>query len=205
MIHRRQLGTLLGLALLCVVLSFMSPYFLTISNLLNVAQQASINAIIAAGMTFVIISAGIDLSVGSILAFSGVVMASALQAGAPAILAIPAGLATGAACGVEDATVERFDDLDDELNDRGRRVEDAAFLALCEGELTEEVLVDAAEGVEVRGGRDLGDLLEQLLEQRAGEEVEGLGQHAGEPRVVLLDLAHRRVDLSADLLALGQG
>ena len=54
-------------------------------------------------------------------------------------------------------------------------------------------------------GRDLGDLLEQLLEQRAGEEVVGLGQHAGKPRVVLLDLAHRRVDLGADVLALGQG
>ena len=97
MIHRRQLGTLFGLALLCVALSVMSPYFLTISNLLNVAQQTSINAIIAAGMTFVIISAGIDLSVGSIVAFSGVVMASALEGGAPVILAILAGLATGAA------------------------------------------------------------------------------------------------------------
>jgi ribose/xylose/arabinose/galactoside ABC-type transport system permease subunit len=100
MMHRRQLGTLLGLALLCVVLSVMSPYFLTISNLLNITQQTSINAIIAAGMTFVIISAGIDLSVGSIVAFSGVVMASALQGGAPAVLAIPAGLGAGAACGV---------------------------------------------------------------------------------------------------------
>ena len=48
MIHRRQLGTLLGLAFLCVALSLMSPYFLTISNLLNIAQQTSINAIIAA-------------------------------------------------------------------------------------------------------------------------------------------------------------
>ncbi len=70
--YGRQFGTLLGLIGLCLVLSILTPYFLTISNLLNVAQQISIIAIIAAGMTFVIITAGIDLSVGSILAFSGI-------------------------------------------------------------------------------------------------------------------------------------
>ena len=58
--HGRQLGTLIGLIVLIVVLWILSPFFLTISNLLNVAQQTSINAIIAVGMTFVIISAGID-------------------------------------------------------------------------------------------------------------------------------------------------
>lgn len=96
----RQLGILGGLVALCAVLALLSPYFLTVSNLLNVAQQTSINAIIAVGMTYVILSAGIDLSVGSILAFAGVVMASAMAAGAPTPLAIAAGLATGTACGV---------------------------------------------------------------------------------------------------------
>ena len=95
-----QLGILGGLVVLCAVLALLSPYFLTVSNLLNVAQQTSINAIIAVGMTYVILSAGIDLSVGSILAFAGVVMASALVAGAPTPLAIAAGLATGTACGL---------------------------------------------------------------------------------------------------------
>ena len=77
-----------------------TPYFLTVSNLLNVAQQTVINAVIAVGMTMVIISAGIDLSVGSILAFAGVVLAQALHAGWPLPLAILAGVAVGAACGL---------------------------------------------------------------------------------------------------------
>ena len=77
--YARQFGTLAGLVGLCVVLWILTPHFLTVSNLLNVAQQTSINAIIAVGLTFVIISGGIDLSVGSLVAFSGVVMASLMQ------------------------------------------------------------------------------------------------------------------------------
>ena len=96
----RQVGTLLGLLLLGALLSILSPYFLTVSNLLNVLEQTSINAVIAAGMTFVIISGGIDLSVGSIVAFSGVLLASTLQAPLPASLAIAVGVAGGAACGL---------------------------------------------------------------------------------------------------------
>ncbi|MBN2007875.1 ribose ABC transporter permease [candidate division KSB1 bacterium] len=98
--HGRQFGTLLGLLILCIVLWILSPYFLTVSNLLNIAQQTSINAIIAVGMTFVIITAGIDLSVGSILAFSGVVLASTLRIGLPLPLALFAGLAVGMFCGL---------------------------------------------------------------------------------------------------------
>src|SRR4030095_11882485 len=83
----RQVGTLGGLLLLCFLLSFLSPYFLTVSNLLNVLEQTAINAVIAVGMTFVIVSGGIDLSVGSIVAFSGVLLASALQAPLPIAVA----------------------------------------------------------------------------------------------------------------------
>ena len=98
--HGRQLGTAVGLIGLCSVLSVLTPHFLTVSNLLNIAQQASINAIIAVGMTYVIISAGIDLSVGSILAFSGVVLGSALQAGWSPSIAILVGIGAGIVCGV---------------------------------------------------------------------------------------------------------
>ncbi len=93
--YGRQFGTLLGLFILCVVLWILTPYFLTVSNLLNVAQQTSINAIIAVGMTFVIITAGIDLSVGSLVAFSGVVLASVLQAGMPLPIALVLALVVG--------------------------------------------------------------------------------------------------------------
>jgi ribose transport system permease protein len=97
--YGRQFGTLIGLLVLSAILWALSPYFLTISNILNIAQQTSINAIIAVGMTFVIITAGIDLSVGSILAFSGVVLASALDAGLPVPVALLIGLAVGILCG----------------------------------------------------------------------------------------------------------
>ena len=96
----RQVGTLIGLFLLGALLSILSPFFLTSSNLLNVMEQTAINAVIAVGMTFVILSAGIDLSVGSIAALSGVVLANRLQAGWPLGLSILAGLLTGALCGL---------------------------------------------------------------------------------------------------------
>lgn len=98
--YGRQFGTLIGLLVLCIILWLLTPHFLTFSNLLNIAQQTSINAIIAVGMTFVIIAAGIDLSVGSIVAFSGVVLASALKAGVPFPFAILIGLCVGLACGL---------------------------------------------------------------------------------------------------------
>lgn len=98
--YGRQFGTVAGLLILGIGLSILSPYFLTTSNLLNVLQQTSINALIAVGMTFVIISAGIDLSVGSIVAFAGVVLATALHAGLPVPVAILVGLGTGALCGL---------------------------------------------------------------------------------------------------------
>jgi len=85
---------------LVIILWILTPHFLTVSNLLNVAQQTSINAIIAVGLTFVIITAGIDLSVGSILAFAGVVLASVLRAGIPVPLALLIGLSVGLLCGI---------------------------------------------------------------------------------------------------------
>ena len=96
----RQFGTLLGLLALSLALWILTPHFLTVSNLLNVLEQSSINAIVAAGMTFVIISGGIDLSVGSVLALSGIVLASLLQAGAGLPVALTLALASAAACGL---------------------------------------------------------------------------------------------------------
>jgi ribose/xylose/arabinose/galactoside ABC-type transport system permease subunit len=95
----RRFGTLIGLLALCAVLSALTPHFLSVSNLLNVAQQTSINAIVAVGMTFVILSGGIDLSVGSLVALSGVVLGLALQADQPLVVAILAALVVGVACG----------------------------------------------------------------------------------------------------------
>lgn len=67
-------GILIALAALCLDLTIASPVFFTTSNFLNVFQQISINFVVAVGMTFVIISGGIDLSVGSNIAFTGLLM-----------------------------------------------------------------------------------------------------------------------------------
>jgi ribose/xylose/arabinose/galactoside ABC-type transport system permease subunit len=98
-VRARRFGTLIGLIVLCGVLSLLTPYFLTVSNLLNIAEQTSINAIVAVGMTFVILSGGIDLSVGSIVALSGVVLGMALRDQQPVALAIFIALAIGVICG----------------------------------------------------------------------------------------------------------
>jgi ribose transport system permease protein len=96
----RQLGTLAGLLTLCLVLWAATPHFLTVSNLLNVLEQTALNAVVAVGMTFVIISGGIDLSVGSVLALAGICLALALEAGVPAPAAIAISLVVGGACGL---------------------------------------------------------------------------------------------------------
>jgi ribose transport system permease protein len=107
-VRARRFGTLIGLLLLCLVLWILTPHFLTVSNLLNIVQQTSINAIVAAGMTFVIISGGIDLSVGSIVALSGVALGALLQDGQPAAVAIPAALAAGIGCGLVNGLLISF-------------------------------------------------------------------------------------------------
>jgi ribose transport system permease protein len=107
----RQFGTLLGLLALVIVLWILTPHFLTISNLLNIAEQTAIIAVIAAGMTFVIITAGIDLSVGSVLAFSGVVLATTLHAGVPLPIALLAGIAAGVLCGACNGLLITFGKL----------------------------------------------------------------------------------------------
>ncbi len=98
-IRFRDAGTLLGLILISIVFAIKSDVFLTQPNLINILQQSSINACIALGMTLVIISGGIDLSVGPIAALSAVLGAAMLVAGVPIPLAIAGALATGVACG----------------------------------------------------------------------------------------------------------
>jgi len=95
-----RFGLVLALIALVIILSAMSDRFLTQSNIINVLRQISINAIIAAGMTVVIIGRGIDLSVGSLLALTGVVGASLAVGGLPAGVAIAAALGLGLAMGV---------------------------------------------------------------------------------------------------------
>lgn len=96
----RDAGTLIGLLLIGATFAALSPVFLTLPNLANVLQQSSINACVALGMTLVIISGGIDLSVGPTAALSAVVSASLMVSGVPVPLAVLAALGIGAACGL---------------------------------------------------------------------------------------------------------
>lgn len=95
----QKMGPLLGLILILFVISILSPNFMDADNLLNILRQVSVNALIAFGMTFVILTGGIDLSVGSILALASALTAGMLTAGMDPIVAVLLGLLAGAVMG----------------------------------------------------------------------------------------------------------
>jgi ribose transport system permease protein len=95
------LPPLIGLVVLLVLVSFLSPHFMTFSNIVNIFRQVSIVAIISVGMTYVIITGGIDLSVGSVAALSGVITGIFLKnLGAGTFLSIFMGILGGFLCGL---------------------------------------------------------------------------------------------------------
>ena len=98
---RQWLGPFIGLFCVVCLFAFLEPdTFLTVYNLQTIAAQTVIVGLCAIGMTFVIVSGGIDLSVGSVIALSSVVTAVALREGIPPALAACAGVITGALAGV---------------------------------------------------------------------------------------------------------
>lgn len=103
-----RVGILMVLILLVVLMSIFAPNFNRVDNLLNIARSISVNAILAAGLTFVILTGGIDLSVGSIVAVSGVVAVIAAIAGVPAPVAVVIGMAVGGACGLVNGVLTAY-------------------------------------------------------------------------------------------------
>lgn len=102
----QQFAMLFALALIMIVTSSLSPNFFTTANLFNVARQIALTAIMGAGMTVVIISGGIDLSVGGVIALGSAVIANVLIAtGGNIWLATLAGIAVGAAVGLGNGLV----------------------------------------------------------------------------------------------------
>jgi ribose/xylose/arabinose/galactoside ABC-type transport system permease subunit len=95
----QRVGVLTALVVLVVAASFLSPRFLTVPNLLNVLRQVSIVGILAIGMTFVILTRGIDLSVGSILGIAVVLYAGSMDSRGMAV-AIPIGIGAAALAGL---------------------------------------------------------------------------------------------------------
>ncbi|MFZ2539519.1 MAG: ribose ABC transporter permease [Oscillospiraceae bacterium] len=102
-IDSSQYRALIILILIVVASSFVAPSFFTFGNLTNVIRQVSMSAIIACGMTFVILTGGIDLSVGAILGFSGALSASVMGTTGSLFLAILTGLGVGLTCGIINA------------------------------------------------------------------------------------------------------
>ncbi|BAK14546.1 ribose ABC transporter permease [Solibacillus sp. FSL W7-1472] len=100
-----KLGPLLGLFLIVIVITILNPSFMTTDNILNILRQVSISALIAFGMTFVILTGGIDLSVGSTLALTGAVAATMLASGIDPVLTILAALLLGAILGAVNGVI----------------------------------------------------------------------------------------------------
>lgn len=101
----QQLGSLIGLVLIIVVITALNPAFIEIPNLFNILRQVSINALIAFGMTFVILTGGIDLSVGSILALSSALVAGMMASGMDPFLAMAVGLLAGLVMGIVNGII----------------------------------------------------------------------------------------------------
>jgi ribose transport system permease protein len=101
----KRFGLLLVYLVLIIGLSMLSNRFLTSSNQVNILRQATINGIISVGMTLVILTAGIDLSVGSVLALSAVIGADLLKRGIPVPAAVLAALGVGALAGLVNGVI----------------------------------------------------------------------------------------------------
>ncbi|HHY53991.1 MAG TPA: ABC transporter permease [Chloroflexi bacterium] len=107
-LRARETGVLIALLLMCIFLWQVSPAFLTVRNLLNIGRQISLIGIMAIGMTFVLISREIDLSVGSIYALSGLATGMLLIAGAPLWLALLIGLLIGVSAGATNGLLSTY-------------------------------------------------------------------------------------------------
>jgi ribose transport system permease protein len=108
LLRSREAGTAAGLLALCLALWIATPFFATVDNLVNVAEQSTIVGTLAIGMTFVILTGGIDLSVGSVVALTGVVLALVLRAGYGVPVAMLAACATGVAAGAINGALVAF-------------------------------------------------------------------------------------------------
>ena len=103
-----KLGLVFGLVVLCTVFGVLSPVFLSTGNITNILIQAGTNAIIAAGMTFVILSGGIDLSVGSTLALAHVIGASVMVSTGDVAVGIAVTLVVGILCGLFNGAIVAY-------------------------------------------------------------------------------------------------
>ncbi len=101
-----QLGLAVALAAVMAALSVARPNFLTVANLVNLVRQISINGILAVGVTYVLLTGGVDLSLGSVVALTGVIAAHFAHPGQyPVLVPVLMGIAAGAMCGAANGLV----------------------------------------------------------------------------------------------------
>ncbi len=101
-----RLGLIAALVILSAALSILRPTFLTVPNLVNLVRQISINGILAVGVTFVLLTGGVDLSLGSLVALTGVIAAEMAHPDQfPLLVPVLAGIATGGCCGAVNGMV----------------------------------------------------------------------------------------------------
>lgn len=99
-------GLMLAFVVICAGLTVASPNFLTMQNLIIVVRQVSINGILAVGATYVLLTGGVDLSLGSVVALTGVVAASFAHPGEfPVVVPVALGMLAGTACGAVNGVV----------------------------------------------------------------------------------------------------
>ena len=105
---RGRFGLVIALVIAIAVLAMLRPHFLSSANLLNVVRQISINGMLAVGVTFVLLTAGVDLSLGSVVALAGVLAAHFAHPGDYSLMVpVSIGILAGVACGAINGTRKR--------------------------------------------------------------------------------------------------
>ena len=159
-IAARETGVLLALLVICVFLTFATSSFLTVRNLLNVGRQISLLGIMAIGMTFVLVSREVDLSVGSTYAISGLVTGMLIVRGSALIPALSAGLLVGMVIGAINGVLSTYGKLPSFIATLGMlSVVRGAALLITDGQ---PVTVDTT-----RGGRS--EVVDQFYQLGQGQ------------------------------------
>ena len=104
----REFGVFMALLVICIVLTILNDRFLTATNLLNIGRQISLVGIMAVGMTFVLVTGEVDLSVGSTYGFCGIVLGMLMVAGYPLAFAIVVALCAGAVIGMINGLMSTY-------------------------------------------------------------------------------------------------
>ena len=162
----KKAAPFMSLAAMVVILAISSPYFLTVNNISAIALQMSVVAIMAIGQMLVILSGGIDLSAGSILALSGVSTTLMMTNGMPIFPAILIGIAVGCLCGILSGLLVAFGHLPPFIATLGMMgIARGVALLLTKG----GSVFGLPDGFNILGGGHLKDISDRIFGSFLGE------------------------------------